>query len=129
MAETIWIRGESGAVMPFSLPLHPGIQDRLDKGYLLQVQGPAGVPVEQEPVDSAAPADVLPLPKRQEPKHVWEAYAEQQGMDKAVITRMTKNELVEYLRRGGDSGLTEDAEAGLIRAKAEVEALEKDYGS
>ncbi len=48
-------------------------------------------------------------------------------MEKAIVARMTKHELVEYLRRGGETGLSEDAEAGLLRAKTEAEALEKDY--
>lgn len=121
----IWIRGESGVVMPFQLPLHPGIADRLNNGTLVQVEGPSDVPVEEEPDDSDAPADVLPLPKRQEPRSTWEAYARAQGMEDKHIRLMTKNELVEFLRSGGTTGLSKDAEAAWIRVKAEAEELER----
>lgn len=40
--ETVYIRGESGAVIEHSLPLPSGIQDRLDRGHLQQVEADGG---------------------------------------------------------------------------------------
>lgn len=37
---TVYIRGESGTVKPHDLPLPWGVQDRLDKGQVVEVDGP-----------------------------------------------------------------------------------------
>lgn len=100
MPEQIWVRGENGAVHVFDLPLPSGIEDRMARGDLEQIDGPGGAPVEEEPDDSGAPPDAPPLPSRSEPKKVWQDFAVQQGMGREKVAAMTKNELIEFLRAG-----------------------------
>ena len=95
--ELVWIRGESGAVMQMSLPLHPGVLDRLEKGELIQVGGPGGDPVEPDVDDSAAPADMPPLPRTADLRHVWEEYAVAQGMDADDVRKLTKAQIIDAM--------------------------------
>lgn len=66
MAETVYIRGENGSVIPHDLPLPLGIQDRLDRGYLQLVE------LEVDPADDAPQ---LERPAASALKADWVAYA------------------------------------------------------
>lgn len=58
---TVYIRGESGTVKAHDLPLPWGVQDRLDKGQVVEVDGPddkaALTAPENSPIVAAAEAE------------------------------------------------------------------------
>jgi hypothetical protein len=108
VTETIWLRGEGGALLTVSLPLHFSLQDRLDKGELQRVsrdgspwlEPPAGE-AEPQPEPPAAPVeDEGPaVPKRTASQADWAAYAISQGMDPAEAHAMKRDDLYKEYRR------------------------------
>lgn len=65
-AETWYIRGEGGDIIPMDLPLGEGIPGRLASGALVRVN-PDGSPYE-EPASDAPEAAPAPARKRRAPK-------------------------------------------------------------
>ena len=109
MTEVIHLRGESSVVCSFSLPLHPHIQGRLDKGDLVRVNvdGSPWVAPDEPGTEPEAPSGPLPdgappLPKRNESRAVWQQFAIGQGMDRDKAAAMTKAELVEEFTKPRD---------------------------
>lgn len=102
MADTMWIRGENGALHVFDVPLPFGIQHRLDHGELVRVNadGSAWVEPDEEvlepPLGDLLP-DAPPLPKRTDSRAVWSEFAISQGMDRAAVAGMSKNQLIDAL--------------------------------
>ncbi|HXJ25634.1 MAG TPA: hypothetical protein VNH17_08035 [Streptosporangiaceae bacterium] len=108
MTDTIWLRGEGGALVTKSLPLHFSLQDRLDKGELQRVNrdgstlqeppaGEAEPPAEPpaDPVEDEGPA----VPKRTASQADWAAYAVSQGMDAERAAGMKRDDLYKEYRR------------------------------
>jgi hypothetical protein len=98
MTDTMWIRGENGAIHEMSVPLSPHIQRRIDRGDLTHVTEDGSPWVEpddsgQEP-EGSQPPDAPPLPKRTENRAVWTDFAVSQGMDREQAAAMTKNDLI-----------------------------------
>ena len=92
----IWIRGESGALLSFSGPLPPGIEDRLNSGQLVQVNED-GTDFGEDFEDEELPEDVPALPARSELRPVWEQYAIGQGIDEKEIKKLSKAQLIDRL--------------------------------
>jgi hypothetical protein len=108
VTETIWLLGESGALLTLTLPLHEAIADRLDKGHLTRVnrdgtpwlessqeapEPPAKPPAAQ--VEGEDPA----VPKRTASQAEWAAYAVSQGMDPQRAAGMKRDDLYKEYRR------------------------------
>ena len=90
-APHVFILGEGGTVFKMDLPLPEGVQDRMDKGYIRQVnedgsayEGDDGIspPPTEAPAASARKAD-------------WVAWAVVTGMDPDDAEAYTKTDLVE----------------------------------
>lgn len=98
MAEFIWLRGESGALLSFSLPLHPGIRHRLDTGDLVRVNedGTPWAEPDDEPdePEDVPPPDAPALPDRKATRAVWAEFAISQGMDREQAASMTRAQLI-----------------------------------
>jgi hypothetical protein len=102
MADTMWIRGENGALHCFDVPLPPGIAHRLHRGDLVQVNedgSPWREPGhdEPEPAEIVDVPDAVPLPKRADNRATWTEFAVSQGMDRAAAVALTKAELIDLL--------------------------------
>lgn len=106
VAETIWIRGENGALYEFSAPLHESVLDRLGRGDLVRVSkdgSPWHEAGDAEPED-VPPPDAPELPKRAASRAVWQKFAVSQGMDSHKAAAMTRDDLVEeFTREHGES--------------------------
>lgn len=86
---TIYLRGESGVVIPHDLPLPEGIAWRMSKGYITQVEA-----------DGSPLAEPEPQPERPTPaakKADWVAYAVRVDPDLNPddADAMTKADLIE----------------------------------
>lgn len=93
---TVYIRGENGVVKAHDLPLPWGVQDRLDKGQVQQVEAPA----EPEPEPDTEPEpepDAAKRPAVNDPKDAWAAYARSVDPDLTVedTMAMTKAQLID----------------------------------
>jgi hypothetical protein len=92
---TVYIRGENGIVKPHDLPLPWGVQDRLGKGQVVQVDAPAGQPA-AEPAADAEP-ESLPRPVVNASKDEWARYARSVDPDLTEddTKAMTKADLID----------------------------------
>lgn len=108
MTDTIWLRGEGGALLTASLPLHFSLQDRLDKGELQRVNRDGSVWLESpaeaaesepEPPAAAVEGDDPAVPKRTASQADWAAYAISQGMDPEQAHGMKRDDLYKEYRR------------------------------
>lgn len=102
MTDTMWVRGENGALHLFDVPLPLGIQHRLDRGDLVRVHEDGTPWDEPGEAELAPPLGDLPpeapqLPKRAENRDVWTEFAVSQGMGREQAASMTKAELIEAL--------------------------------
>lgn len=96
MTDSITLRGENGALLTVSLPLHFSIQSRFDKGELTEVDPDGSTRLEYVPPPE--PGEPV-LPKRAAPHTEWAAYAVTQGMDPAEAAGMKRDELYMRYRR------------------------------
>jgi len=94
---TIYIRGESGALLSYSAPLPPGILDRLNSGQLVQVNEDGSDFDEAYEDVEELPEDVPPLPRPSDLRPVWEQYAQAQGLEEDEIRKLSKRQLIEKL--------------------------------
>ena len=104
MTGHITLRGENGALLTVSLPMHFSIQDRFDKGELTEVAPDGSTRLEYQPPADSQPAAMtvaaeMPLPKRAAPQTEWADYAVAQGMDPAEAAGMKRDELYMRYRR------------------------------
>lgn len=110
MTAAIWLRGESGALLSASLPLHEAVADRLAKGLLARVNrdGTPWAEDQAAPQPSAAASvpepgggedDAPDPPKRTASQAEWAAYAISQGMDPAEAAGMKRDDLYKEYRR------------------------------
>lgn len=114
MAETIYVRGEGGAVIAMDLPLPEGIAERYERGQLRRVnpdgspyQGsptplaPAAAPATPGGTDSeppAAPAAAGDRPAVNAPKADWIAYVVRAGRLSAEdAANYTKADLIDLV--------------------------------
>lgn len=103
MAQQITVRGEGGFVFLMDLPLPPEIKKRIDEGALTVISGRS---LEEPPVDQgveAAKPDVaqgLEEPALYAPKPEWIAYAVQKGVDSEEARTLTKEQLIQRVRKG-----------------------------
>lgn len=101
-AETVYIRGEGGVVKAHDLPLPWGVQDRLDRGQVVQVASPEEPAVLVEPGAPETPETpepervLLTRPPVNDPKDAWAAWAMQVDPDLTVedTMAMTKVDLI-----------------------------------
>ena len=113
MAETIYVRGEGGAVIAMDLPLPEGIAERYERGLLKRVnpdgspyQGspatpaPAAAPATPDDPDGAppAPAAAGDRPAVNAPKADWIAYVVRVGRLSAEdAANYTKADLIDLV--------------------------------
>lgn len=93
MAETIYVRGEGGAVIAMDLPLPEGIADRLTKGLIRRVNEDGTPYVERK--DDGVPALPTKTPAKNAPKAEWVGWAVAQGAAPEDAEASTKGDLVE----------------------------------
>ncbi|MDX2566082.1 hypothetical protein PV413_19605 [Streptomyces scabiei] len=130
MPETIYVRGEGGAIIAMDLPLPEPIQERFDRGQLVRVHsdgspyypaadkapGPAAAPA-SEP-GSALTEGLVPRPGARAGKTDWVLWAMAvHAIPEADAEAMTKNQLQDLPEQpaplapaGGDGRPREDAE-------------------
>jgi len=115
MAETIYVRGEGGAVIAMDLPLPEGIADRFKSGLLVRVQAdgsshsPAAVPA---PVQTPAPmggsaltTGQVPRPGARAGKDDWVLWAAAvHGLSTEAAQAMTKGQLQELPEQPSPDG-------------------------
>ncbi|MFF7310553.1 hypothetical protein [Streptomyces sp. NPDC008137] len=117
MAETIFLRGEGGAVIAMDLPLPEGIAERFERGQLTRVHSDgspyygAHAPAPAPSKGSALTEGRAPRPSARASKEEWVTWAlavhGQDSDSAAAIEEMTKAQLVELPDEpvpGGDSG-------------------------
>lgn len=120
MADQVFIRGESGVVLLYDLPLHEAIEDRLRKGYLKRVANAAGDPyVEGGDEIPTLPAERPAIAAR---KSDWVGWAVAQGMTPDDAEAATKQDLIEKF---GTAPIAKTAEELAAEALAEKEAAEQ----
>ena len=126
MAETIYVRGEGGAVIAMDLPLPEGIAERFERGQLVRVHsdgspyytGPAPTPgpAPQTPAPaqgSALTRGTVPRPGARASKSDWVNWAMAvHGLDEEQADAMTAaalKELPDEAERAGDGQLDKGA--------------------
>ena len=109
MAETIYVRGEGGAVIAMDLPLPEGIAERYERGLLRRVnpdgspyQGSPATPAPAAPADPdgepPAPAAAGDRPAVNAPKADWIAYVVRVGRLSAEdAANYTKADLIDLV--------------------------------
>ncbi|MDQ0829535.1 hypothetical protein QF032_001379 [Streptomyces achromogenes] len=106
MAETIYVRGEGGAVIAMDLPLPEGIQERLDRGAIQRVNADgsphyaaparAPAPAAAVPQGSALTQGIVPRPGARANKDDWVLWAMAvHAVPEADAEAMTKTQLQE----------------------------------
>jgi hypothetical protein len=85
--ETVFIRGEGGAIFEMSLPLSEAIEERLTKGYLRRVQNAAGDPWDGKEKQTVPPPYAT--------KIAWVSWAVYNGMDPDDADALTRRDLIE----------------------------------
>lgn len=126
MAETIYVRGEGGAVIAMDLPLPEAIAERYERGHLVRVHSDgspyyaAGAPAAAAPATqgSALTSGTVPRPGARAGKDDWVLWAAAvHGLDVEAAEAMTKAQLQELPEQpnppappGGDGRPSEDAE-------------------
>ena len=96
VSDVAWLEGESGALLTFTRPFPPGVQDRVDKGILREVPQPEGwdsTPRAPEPPSEPREPAGDAMPRATAPKPVWVAYAVRQGMSRERAQAMTTAKL------------------------------------
>ncbi|WP_327724366.1 hypothetical protein [Streptomyces europaeiscabiei] len=128
MPETIYVRGEGGAIIAMDLPLPEAIQERFDRGQLVRVHSD-GSPYysAQAPTATATPASdqgsaltegIVPRPGTRAGKDDWVLWAMAvHAIPETDAEAMTKAQLQELPEQpappapaGGDGRPSEDAE-------------------
>ncbi|MGW2932955.1 hypothetical protein ACWDA7_14055 [Streptomyces sp. NPDC001156] len=100
-AETIFVKGEGGAVFKMDLPLSEGIAQRLERGELTRVNedgSPFEEPADSSLQESAEPASTQEPPKKPNKassKADWVAWAVHQGADREEAESLTLAALIE----------------------------------
>lgn len=112
MAETIYVRGEGGAVIAMDLPLPEGIQERYDSGLIQRVHSDgspwhtAAVPQTSAPVDPDGEQSETELPPAADAgrpgvnasKAEWIAYVVKSGRLSAEdAANYTKADLIDLM--------------------------------
>ena len=129
MAETIYVRGEGGAIIAMDLPLPEHIQERFDRGQLVRVHSdgspyypaapiPAAAAPVTEPQGSALTEGIVPRPGTRASKDDWVLWAMAvHAIPEADAEAMTKAQLQELPDQpeppapaAGDGRPREDAE-------------------
>lgn len=126
MAETIYVRGEGGAVIAMDLPLPEAIQERFDRG-LIQRVNEDGTPYAVTPSPVRAPAPVVgsalteglvPRPGARAGKDDWVLWAmavhaipeaDAQAMTKAQLQELPEQPAPDGPPAPGDGRPSEDA--------------------
>ncbi|MFM9643563.1 hypothetical protein [Streptomyces turgidiscabies] len=113
MAETIYVRGEGGAIIAMDLPLPEAIQERFDRG-LIQRVNEDGTPYAVAPVpvrapapakDSALTAGQVPRPGARAGKDDWVLWAMAvHALPEADAQAMTKAQLQELPEQPTEGG-------------------------
>lgn len=89
--ETVWLRGEGGAVFQMALPLSGDYTKQLTKGLLRQVN-PDGTPYTD---DNAIPALPTERPADDAGKPAWVGWAVVNGMSTDDAEALTETDLIE----------------------------------
>lgn len=92
---SVYIRGEGGTVFKMDLPLPEGLQERMDKGYIQQVNEDGSTYTGD---DAIAPPPTE-APKESARKPEWVAWAVATGMDPDDAEALTKQDLIERTGR------------------------------
>ncbi|MDX2667397.1 hypothetical protein [Streptomyces stelliscabiei] len=131
MAETIYVRGEGGAIIAMDLPLPEHIQERFDRGQLVRVHSDGSpyytaadpapahtAPAAAAPQGSALTESLVPRPGARAGKTDWVLWAMAvHALSEQDAEAMTKTQLQELPEQpaprasaGGDGRPREDAE-------------------
>lgn len=86
MADSIFVRGEGGAIIEMDLPLPEPIQERLDKGALRRVHNDGSPYHDDEPTGPPAAGAS---------KALWIGWAVSQGADPEAAEKATKQDLID----------------------------------
>lgn len=103
MADVIHVRSEGGVVIPMTLPLHPDIAKRLERGRIHRVH-PDGTTWRETPTDDV-PSLPTERPALAASKAAWVGWAVANGMPSDDAEAATKSDLID--RFGTSPALTE----------------------
>lgn len=126
MAETIYVRGEGGAIIAMDLPLPESIQERFDRGLIQRVNedgtpyavAPSPVRTPAPAKDSALTAGQVPRPGARAGKDDWVLWAmavhalpeaDAQAMTKAQLQELPEQPSPDGPPAPGDGRPSEDA--------------------